>query len=207
LAAMRILAASGSVRTRWRELLPEHRRWILLNALLIGAVINLLANGGIAWISVIGQHKIPLWSVPLIDKPSTITDTVGTLFLLPLITCLLCTTAVWHDVATGRLPPLTGTAGLGKLSAKLPATRLRRGLVLAVLCTAVLAPVSVLVLVALNFAGLSVAQFVLYKAVLGIVLGAIVTPVVAVLAMADSSGPSLGPARQIAVNQVQLPPS
>lgn len=204
---MRVLAGGGSIRARWRELLLEHRRWILLNALLIGAAINLLANGGIAWISVIGQHKIPLWSVPLVEKPSTITDTVGTLFLLPLITCVLCTTAVWHDIATGRLPPLTGTTGVEKLRAKVPVTRLRRGLVVAVFCTAVLAPVSVLVLVTIDFGGLSVAQFVLYKAVLGIVLGAIVTPVVAVLAMADRSGPSLGSARQVAVNQVQLPPS
>jgi hypothetical protein len=204
---MRILAGGGSIRARWRELLPEHRRWILLNALLVGAAINLLANGGIAWISVIGQHKIPLWSVPLIDKPSTITDTVGTLFLLPLITCVLCTTAVWHDLATERLRPLTGTTGWDELSAKLPATRLRRGLVVAVFCTALLAPVSVLVLVAIDFGGLSVTQFVLYKAVLGVVLGAIVTPVIALLAMADPSEPPLGSARQVAVSGVELPRS
>ncbi len=202
---MRTLASGGSIRTRWRALLPAHRRWIWLNALLITAVINLLANAGIAWITVIGQRKIPLWSVPLIDKPSTVTDTVGTLFLLPLITCLLCTTAVWHDLATDRLPPLTGTTGLETLWARLPATRLRRGLVLAVFCTAVLAPVSVLVLVTIDFAGLSAAQFVLYKAVLGIVLGAIVTPVIAVLAMADSSGPSVAASGQVAVGRVQLP--
>jgi hypothetical protein len=202
---MRILAGGGSIRARWRELLPEQRRWIVLNALFIGAAINLLANGGIAWISAIGQHRIPLWSVPLVDKPSTITDTVGTLFLLPLITCLLCTTAVWHDVATDRLRPLTGASGLEEFSAKLPARRLRRGLVVAAFCTALLAPVSVLVLVGVDFGGLSTAQFVIYKAVFGVVLGAIVTPFIAVLAMADGSGQWSGPARQVPVSGVQLP--
>jgi hypothetical protein len=201
---MRILGADGSIRNLWPELLPAHRRWIWLKALLITALINLLVTGGIAWLSVTGQHRIPLWSVPLFDKPSTVTDTVGTLFLLPLITCLLCTTAVWHDLATDRLPPLSGRNGFETFSAKLPPTRLLRALVLAALCTVVLAPVSVLVLVTIDFSGLTVAQFVLFKAVFAIVLGAVVTPVIAVLAMADGSRPTFAPARPVAVDRVQL---
>jgi hypothetical protein len=52
-----------------------------------------------------------------------------------------------------------------------------------------------------------VTQFVLYKAGLGVVLGAIVTPVIALLAMADRSEPPLGSARQVAVSGVELPRS
>jgi hypothetical protein len=182
---MRVLGVAASVRALWRELSPAHRRWVYLNALLVTALINLLVNAGIAWASLMGERRVPLWSVPLVEKPSTVTDTVGTFFLLPLITCLLCTTAVWYDRARGRLPTLTATAAARALVAYLPGTRLRRGLVLGAMCTVALAPLSVLVLVASDFAGLSTTQFVLYKAALGVALGAIVTPVIAVRAMAD----------------------
>jgi len=50
----------------------------------------------------------------------------------------------------------------------------------------VLGPVSVLVLAAIDFSGLTRGEFALYKAVLGVVLGAIVTPVIAVCGMADA---------------------
>jgi hypothetical protein len=182
--------SGGTVRSRWRELSPEHRRWIYLNALLVTAIINALVNAGIACLSVIGQHRVPLWAAPLVDKPSTITDTVGTLFLLPLITCVLCTTAVWRDLAAGRLRSLGGSTAAQQLASRLPATRLRRGLALGALCTAALAPLSVGVLVAIDFTNLSAGQFVLYKAVFGLVLGAIVTPPIAVIAM---TGRSAGP--------------
>ena len=182
---MRVLGVGAGVRALWRELSPAHRRWVYLNALVITALINLLVNAGIAWASLMGEHRVPLWSAPLVEKPSTVTDTVGTFFLLPLITCLLCTTAVWYDMARGKLPVLTATATTRALVASLPGTRLRRGLVLGALCTVALAPLSVLVLVTIDFAGLSTTQFVLYKAALGVALGAIVTPVIAVRAMAD----------------------
>ena len=90
-----------NVRSLWRELPPAHRRWIVLNALIVTAVVNLVINAGLAWGSSAGEHRVPLWSVPLVEKPSTVVDTVGTFFLLPLITCLLITTVARHDVAAG----------------------------------------------------------------------------------------------------------
>src|SRR5205823_4274634 len=77
--------------------------------LIVTAVVNLMINAGLAWVSSAGEHRVPLWSVPLVEKPSTVVDTVGTFFLLPLITCLLITTVARHDVAAGRVPPLGGT--------------------------------------------------------------------------------------------------
>jgi hypothetical protein len=183
---MWVLEAGGSLRALWCEFMPAHRRWIYLNALLATAVINLAVNAAIAWVSVIGERRVPLWSVPLVDKPSTITDTIGTLFMLPLITCLLCTTAVWHDIATGRLPPLNATPGVQALVARLPRSRLRRGFRLGALLTIALTPVTILVLVMVDFANLTAAQFVLYKAAFSIALGMIVTPVIAMLAIASS---------------------
>jgi hypothetical protein len=149
--------------------------------------MNLVLNAGITWLMVRGRNRVPLWTLPLPGKPNIITDTVGTFFMLPLITCLLVTTAIWHEVRVGRLPRLTGSPRPQSLLTRLPTGRLRRGAALGGLCALVLSPLSALVLVGVDSGGLSTPDFVLYKAVLGVVLGAIVTPVIALCAMADTA--------------------
>jgi hypothetical protein len=52
-----------------------------------------------------------------------------------------------------------------------------------------LAAPAVLALVALDFGDLSVGEFVLYKAIFGMALGALVTPPIGLLALADSPAP------------------
>jgi hypothetical protein len=177
--------ASQGLLALWRGLPREHRRWIVLNALLVTAVINVVVNAVIAWVTIRGESNVPLWSVPLVEKPSTITDTVGTFFVLPLVTCLLATTAVWRDRRIGRLPSLGGGVPSHALLSNVPRTRVRRGVRLGAVMTIALAPISVLILVAIDFGGLTQGQFVLYKAALGVALGAAVTPVIALWAMAD----------------------
>jgi hypothetical protein len=174
--------APGLAR-RPRGLSGEHRRWIVLNALAITAVFNLLINGGSAWLSGAGSTQIPLWAPPIVSGPSTIADTVGTLFLLPFITCLLVTSAVWRDRRRGALTPLRGT----RMSAlaRLPRRTALRGVALGAVCVGALGPALVAILVAAGFAHPSVAEFVLYKAILGVLLGAVVTPAIALCAMTD----------------------
>ena len=172
---------------RWPDLPIGHRRWILYNAILVTALMNLVLNGAITWLMVRGQHRVPLWTVPLPGQPNIITDTIGTFFMLPLITCLLITTAIRHEMRAGRLPPLSGTPRPESLLARLPAGRLRRGTALGGLCVMVLSPVMALVLIGFDSGGLTTPGFVLYKAVLGVALGAIVTPVIALCAMADTA--------------------
>lgn len=175
------------LRWRWPDLPIDHRRWIIHHALLVTALMNLVLNAGITWLMVRGQSRVPLWTLPLPGKTNIITDTVGTFFVLPLITCLLVTTAIWHEVRVGRLPPLSGAPTPQSLLARLPTGRLRRGAALGGLCALVLSPLSALVLAGVDPGGLSTPGFVLYKAVLGVVLGAIVTPVIALCAMADTA--------------------
>jgi hypothetical protein len=169
----------------WRDAAAEHRRWIILNAVVIAAVINAILNALIAWGSAAGEDQIPLWAVPVVEGPSTITDTVGTLFLLPLITTLVITSVVWHELGEGRLETLPPRrAGL---LARLPPKRLRRGVYFGGICTLVLGPPAVLVLLLLDFGDISVGDFVLYKAIFGVVFGAIVTPPIALAALTDAS--------------------
>jgi hypothetical protein len=168
----------------WRSLPAPHRRWIVLNALLATAVINLALNAAIAWLSVRGQTEVPLWARPL-SKTSTIGDTLGTLFLLPLVTCVLCTTAVWRELRNGALAPLPGTLPYERWLAGLPPARLRRGIAFGGVVFIALAPPVTAALAVIDLGSLTTGQFVLFKTAFAIALGALVTPVIALGAMTD----------------------
>jgi hypothetical protein len=167
-----------------------HRRWILINAVAVAAVANLAICAAIAWLSSLGRPDVPLWAVPLVGGPSMIVDTLGTLFLLPFITCLIVTAAVGYELRRGTLTPLGGAARARYGGpAMLARGRVSRGLTLGLLCVVVLGPGAIALLYLAEANHLAVADFVLYKAVLGVGLGAIVTPVIALLAMAEASAP------------------
>jgi hypothetical protein len=168
---------------QWRSLPAPHRRWVVVNALVVSAVVNLVLNGLIAWLSVRSQHVVPVWGMPAPGKANVLTDTVGTFFLLPLFTCAMCTTAVWAELRSGGLPRLETLA----VPRRLAHGRLRRGAVLGAATAAVLSPVAIAIFAATRLGSVTTTQFVLYKMVLGVGLGAVVTPMVALLAMADYS--------------------
>jgi hypothetical protein len=175
------------MRAAWKELAAEHRRWLLVNAVVIAALINAALNALIAWGSAASEDEVPLWAAPLVGGPSTITDTVGTLFILPFLTTLAITTVAWHEMREGKLAPLVVDRSADRLLAQLPARRARRGAYFGVLCTVLLAPVAVVLLIAFDFGDISVGDFVLYKAIFGVVLGALVTPPIAIAALTDAN--------------------
>ena len=86
------------------------------------------------------QKYLKILRISLVERLAYRADFFLTTFFrfLPLITTLLCTTAVWHEVGAGRLAPLDGAA-LGPLG-HLPPGRLRRGLVLGGLSLLILSP-------------------------------------------------------------------
>jgi len=169
---------------RWPKLESEHRRWVLYNAIIGTAVVNAVINAVLAWVTVRGQHSVPVWSAPLVGDPSTVVDTVATLFFLPLFTTVFCTASVRRRLQSGSLEPLA-RPHLGLLS-RLDGGRLRRGLVLGGLCTAVLAPITIAVLLGVDFDGVSRSEFITFKVAFAVALGALVTPLIAVRAMAEA---------------------
>jgi hypothetical protein len=184
----------GSV---WRELPAANRRWLVTRALAVTAAINAVVNAAIAWLSVAGQGSVSMWGAPLVET-SIFWNVAGTLFLLPLITCVLTTTAIRADIRSGSLPPLTGLRSAHRWLASLPFPRWRRGAVVGALAVVVLAPPLVLVLVAAGLGDLNEGQFVLYQTVFAVLLGVMVTPPIALCAMADppaAGGSPRGPLR------------
>jgi hypothetical protein len=172
---------------------PTNSRWIIRYALGMTAAVNFVVNGLLAWMTTIGHTHLDLVAVPLIGAPSLVTDTLGTLVILPITTSLLCSLGVRGYRRRGLLDPIRlPTIGPIRWLARLPSGDLRAGLVLAAWTAALLGPVSCALLVALNSSGVSRGSFVVYKVLLGVALGAVITPIVAIRAMAQRSGSNVG---------------
>ncbi len=166
---------------------PAHRRWLLLNALLIPAAVNAILNGGIAWLTSQGEGTVPLASLPLVGKPSTMTDTLGTLFILPFVTTMLVTLSVRHDQRTGRLPHLEPPLKLRQVMAHLSDNSVWRAVAFGTICLWFIGPLAALAVGLTGFGDIAEPSFVFYKVIFGVCLGLVVTPLIAVAAMADRS--------------------
>jgi len=169
----------------WRLVPAAHRRWIVINAVVISAVSNLLINSAIAWITSYSKHHIPLWSIPLLGGPNLITDTIGTLYLLPFTTCVVVSYAVRKSQGRGQLTNLETHQKGPSLLSNLPALIPRRAARLSGVVLLFSAPVAIAILLIGFGDGISRYDFVVYKALLGLVLGLAVTTFIALAAMGD----------------------
>jgi hypothetical protein len=166
----------------WRELPAPNRRWLVVNALIVTALINLVLNWLIALGAVGDRDTVPMLGAPLVE-PSVFWDLIGTLFLLPLITSALTTAAIRRDIRRGTLEQIAPTPGVHpRLAAP---GRWRRGAAFGGLAVVALAPGLLVLLAALGFPELSKSQFVAWHTGFAVVLGMLVTPPLAIFAMAE----------------------
>jgi hypothetical protein len=176
------MSASG-VGERVPVMQTEHRRWILINALLITAVLNAAINTGIAFAQAHGDHVLA-WSInPL--KTTLLGNTAGTLFMLPLITTLLVSAGIRAEQKSGNLAPIAWPFATGPLSWIGVSGALRRGWRLGVLTLLALVPVDVLIVALLGRDGATPGHFVLIQVTFCVILGAVLTPLIALAAMCD----------------------
>lgn len=159
---------------------PDHRRYLVLEQGLGAALVNFVLNGLIAWAMFRGQSFVPLWG-----EQSIAGDIVGTTFLLPLLTCLIVTPLASGQIRSGRLAPLGWTPISHPVLRWLPAGTFRRALAMGAICTVVIAPIAIS-LVALQITAMSFWRFVAFKAMFAAVLGALVTPIIALWAIAQT---------------------
>ncbi|MGI9303491.1 MAG: hypothetical protein ACR2RB_12400 [Gammaproteobacteria bacterium] len=166
--------------TGWPEtvlrLSSSQRHYLLVKQSLGAGVMNFFINGLIAWTMFRGMDPIPMWQKGVALGP----DSLATCALLPAITCLIVTPIVRRHVRAGKVE-----------SAELPGwlLPLRRPLAVRAFFFGVAGFVLAgLVLAGLMAAGLTefaVTPLVWVKALYTGVLGAVVTPLIALLALTD----------------------
>jgi hypothetical protein len=163
-----------------RTMSPVLRHYLVTEHAIGAAVVNFVLNGLIAWLAFGHLEVVPMWG-----QQSIVGDTIGTVFVLAALTCLIATRIVrWH-VSTGKAPagPSDGDWALLR---KLPAGLGVRSLVLAGVVTVVVAPVAVGLLAASGLDGLSLRSFVLFKAIFAALLAVVVQPAVALRALMET---------------------
>ncbi len=175
-------AAEGA--TAGRDLTPAHRRFLLRDALLIAALANAVLNALIAWLFTFSEEEVPLAKAPLIGGPSVLVDSIATCFVLPFLTTLAITTVVWKELRDGHLTRIPRAPR--SFADRLPRTRLRRATRIGLICLAVLGPIAAAGVLLFDYGDIPVGEFVLYKAIFGVVLGSIVTPPIALAAFGDA---------------------
>jgi len=160
----------------------EHRRYLLLEQGLGSAVFNFFLNAAIAAALFYRLDVVPLWG-----QMSIAGDTIGTTIILPLLTCLVVTRLANHRVASGGLPALGWTRTSHPVLGWLPRATFPRALAFAAGGLVLLAPISLWALMALDHGGMRYWPFVLFKASFAAVAAAVVTPIVALWAIAESA--------------------
>jgi hypothetical protein len=167
---------------------PSHRRFLLLEQGVGAGVVNFGLNALIAWAMFRSAESVPLWG-----QQSIMVDTIGTCVMLPLMTSLIVTRVAHGQMRRGKMSALGWSRTSHPVLAWLPAGTVKRGLVLGAVCALVLAPLAFLYLRVLQVEQLGLGEFILFKAGFAALAGVLVTPVIALWAIAE--GPEPRPAQ------------
>jgi hypothetical protein len=176
-----VIGSAGPGWSRAAAAIPRsNRRWLIVNALGVSALINVVINFAIAWLGTRSVHSVAAWAVPL-RRPSTIIDTLATSFTLPFVTTITATPAVVRELRAGRLLPLRDS-DLRRTLERLPRPVVRRAFRVALWTGLTVGPAATLTLAATT-GSLSVSSFLIFKVAFAVALGLVVTPLVALAAM------------------------
>ena len=78
---------------------PRHRTYLLIEQGIGAGIFNVVINAAIAWLFFHGMSTVPLFG-----DQSIMGDTIGTTFMLPLLTAIIAGRIVRAHVRTGHVP-------------------------------------------------------------------------------------------------------
>jgi hypothetical protein len=151
------------------------------------AFINIVINTGLAAAGARGHHVEWWTSNPF--KTNLLYNTLGTLFILPLLTVVGMTAAVAKERSSGALPPISVPFASRMWSWVCVPSAWRRGARFGIVTFALLAPLDAVVVLLVGRDGATATHFVMVQVLLTVLLGAIVAPLAALAAMCDGSSP------------------
>jgi len=152
--------------------------YLAIGQLAVPVLINVVLNGAIGFAMFRGASEVP-W----LGTQSIVGDTLGTGFFLPAITCLIVTPLVRGHVRKGAAEPMRGT--LPRWLGAFPRALVPRALALGLAGVAISAALLLALSALLGLESLRFAPFLGFKAGFAGLLGALVTPPIALLALAD----------------------
>jgi len=170
--------ASGTTLGYRRLMSSRHRLYLLLDQGIGAGILNLLLNAGIAWLLFRGMESVPLWG-----QQSIAGDTIGTAFVLPFLTALIASAVVRSQVRSGYVPAAALSAG--SALRRLPRSLAGRGTVLGLIAIVLAGLPTAAALGVAGVTEMAFREFVFFKAAFAAVLGALVTPIIARVALAD----------------------
>jgi hypothetical protein len=154
-------------------------KYLVRDHVIGGAVCNGPINALLAWLT-FRTHGV----APMQGDPSILNDVIGTASLMPLMICVIGTPLVRKVVHAGKVEPWIRASAERTMLMWLPANSVLRGLILALAALATVAPMLLGVLLALGVQHMSVGGYVTLKLVYTSILGALVSPLVALYVMA-----------------------
>ena len=161
------------------KLSDAQRKYLVHDQIIGGALVNGVINGLLGWLT-FRKHPI----VPITGDPSIVNDVIATSVALPLFICLIATPLVRKAVAAGKTQALVEPSPERTMILWLPAHSLLRGIVLAVAALATGAPLLLGALWMFGVQGMSVGAFATLKFFYAGILAGLVSPIVALYAMA-----------------------
>lgn len=157
------------------------RRYLLLEQGIGAGVVNFAINFAIAWLMFRDAATVPLWGQQSIGA-----DTLGTAFVLPFLSTLIVTRLARVHVRRGRVAALGWSRGANGVLRWLPASTTRRALYLGVAGVVAAGLPATQILDVLGVAAMERSTFLYFKATFAAVLAMVVTPVIALWAIAET---------------------
>jgi hypothetical protein len=155
------------------------RKYLVHEQIVGGALVNGVINAVLGWLTF--RHHLV---VPMQGDPSLLNDVIATSVIMPLFICVIGSWLVRKAVQAGKVAPLDAPSAARTMIMWLPANSFLRGALLAVAALATCTPLLLGALLLCGVNGMSVAGFATLKFFYAGALAGLVSPIVALYAMA-----------------------
>jgi hypothetical protein len=170
---------------------PKQRFFVFVQNGIGAIVVNAVINGALGWAAVRGLETFPTWS-------GAAPDLAGTVFGVGFGTCLGVPFATRLDLRKGKLDALAPSPELRARIARLPSGAFKRALTGGLLSLAVFFPIAAALLALVGAPSFTPHAYLTLKIVFSAIQGAIITPPVAYLALAEGV-PAARPVAEVAL--------
>ena len=163
-------------------LAQAHRQYLIRDQMIGPFVINFVLNAGIAWL-MFGN----LGHLSVSGDPGAIGDLIVTMFALTFLICVIATPLVRKLYTASKIPALASKDDVPGWIMKLPGNLLARAVLCALVVALITAPVIIGFFTATGWSQVSATSYTLGKGLLCGVIAVLVSPPLALRAMADAA--------------------